>query len=85
MATFQEMVESLYNLTGDELRALAWEALLISDGPDAVHEPNENGQVRVYVVDVVTATKETRGFELIGRNGWETATNTMPDTPIKER
>lgn len=50
---FQEMIESLYNLTGDELRALAWEALLISDGPDKTAEnaPSDDGPVRVEVVD----------------------------------
>jgi len=35
-----EMVESLYNLDREELRRLAWEALLIADGPDRV-KPEE--------------------------------------------
>jgi hypothetical protein len=88
--TFQEMIESLYNLTGDELRALAWEALLISDGPDAVHKPNEDGQVRVdtvdgILVDEVAGPVERRGFVITAKDGWETGINTMPDTPIKEK
>jgi len=32
----QDMLETLYNLEPWELRRLAWEALLISDGPDKV-------------------------------------------------
>jgi len=82
---FQEMIESLYNLSGDELRALAWEALLISDGPDAVHKPSENSQFDVECVDdfFVDPISERAGFTVVGKTGWQTATNTMPDTPIK--
>lgn len=36
MMTMDEMVESLYDLDANELRRLALEALLISDGPDKV-------------------------------------------------
>jgi hypothetical protein len=32
--TLQEVMEGLYDLKQDELRKLAYEALLISDGPD---------------------------------------------------
>lgn len=88
---FQEMIESLYNLTGDELRALAWEALLISDGPDKTAEnaPSDDGPVRVevvdgFVVDEVAGPLERQGFAITARNGWTTGINTMPDTPIKE-
>lgn len=34
--TLSEMQESLYDLDRVELRRLAWEALLISDGPDRI-------------------------------------------------
>lgn len=33
-----EIREMLYNLGRSELRALAWEALLMSDGPDKIGE-----------------------------------------------
>jgi hypothetical protein len=36
--TFDEAVEGLYDLSPDELRRLALECLLISDGPDKVEE-----------------------------------------------
>lgn len=32
--SFDEIIESLYNFNQADLRRLAWEALLISDGPD---------------------------------------------------
>lgn len=32
--SFDEIVESLYNFNQADLRRIAWEALLISDGPD---------------------------------------------------
>jgi hypothetical protein len=90
--TFQEMIESLYNLTGDELRALAWEALLISDGPDRVPDemPSEDGPILVetidgLLVDEVAGPVERRGFAITAKDGWETGINTMPDTPIKEK
>lgn len=38
MATLDELVEQLYDLTPAELRRLAHEALLISDGPDKVQQ-----------------------------------------------
>jgi hypothetical protein len=31
-----EIIEQLYNLDGKDLRRVAWEALLMSDGPDSV-------------------------------------------------
>jgi hypothetical protein len=31
-----ELIEKLYSLDRKELRRLAWEALLISDGPDKI-------------------------------------------------
>jgi hypothetical protein len=81
--SFQEMIESLYNLTGDELRALAWEALLISDGPDAVHKSTSDSQINVEVVDTIQADfTESHGFTITGHEGWETPINTMPDTPL---
>jgi len=89
---FQEAIESLYDMTGDELRALAWEALLISNGPDcipALWTASENAPVLVEVVDGVVIDEvagplERQGLVITGRNGWETGINTMPDTPIKE-
>lgn len=43
-----DMIDSLYNLTAAELRLLAWEALLISDGPDrVVDETSNNSGVHV--------------------------------------
>lgn len=34
--TLQEMIEHLYDLEPEELRVLALECLLISDGPDKI-------------------------------------------------
>jgi len=38
---YEEIVESLYDLSKDELRRLALECLLITDGPGKVEEPME--------------------------------------------
>jgi len=35
-SSLEEMVEQLYDLSRADLRSLAWEALLISDGPDKI-------------------------------------------------
>lgn len=53
--SLDEMVENLHNLSRSELRRLAAEALLISDGPDAPHEIFEQdpgSAVEVYLVGV---------------------------------
>jgi hypothetical protein len=86
---FQEMIELLYELEGNELRALAWEALLISDGPDAVHKPDETYAIRVHVqqnlyIGSDGEPREKTGFIVTAVNGWQTGINTMPDTPVKE-
>jgi len=39
--SLEEMVEGLYDLTPTELRWLALEALLISDGPNKVKDSKE--------------------------------------------
>jgi hypothetical protein len=39
--TYDEIVEHLYDLTHQELRALALECLLISDGPDRTEEADK--------------------------------------------
>jgi hypothetical protein len=82
------MIESLYNLDGDELRALAWKSLLISDGPDAVHVAQQHSPIRVEVMDSYAVTEtgkaqEQCGFAITAKNGWETGINTMTDTPIR--
>jgi len=46
-----ELVDQLYDLSRDELRILAWEALLISDGPDHISGEIE-GPVRVGRVSI---------------------------------
>jgi hypothetical protein len=89
MATFQEMIESLYDLGGNELRALAWEALLISDGPEAVYKADETYSIRVHVqqnlyIGSDGELEEKTGFIITAKNGWETGIDTMPDTPVKE-
>jgi hypothetical protein len=46
---FDLYLEDLYDLTSDELRRLAWEALLISDGPNQI-EGDANGPVHVSFI-----------------------------------
>jgi hypothetical protein len=82
--TLQEAVEGLYDLSGDELRHLAWEALLISDGPDCTPEnmPTENSS---FVVRQQQAWQQSgeqlAGFQILGKDSWETATETVEVTP----
>jgi hypothetical protein len=42
-ADLDGMVEQLYDLGRPELRRLAWEALLIADGPDHIDGPSSTG------------------------------------------
>jgi hypothetical protein len=56
------MVEQLYNLDRGELRRLAYEALLISDGPDRVDGDVEDD----LVVPIVVEMKDmTEGWNMI--------------------
>jgi hypothetical protein len=41
--TLEELIESLYDLSQDELRRLALECLLISDGPDSPYKGRGEG------------------------------------------
>lgn len=47
MASLDSLTEQLYDLDRAELRRLAWEALLISDGPDSPYKEEEGGSVKV--------------------------------------
>jgi hypothetical protein len=38
-----ELIEQLYDLDRAELRRVAWEALLIADGPDHIEGPSSTG------------------------------------------
>jgi hypothetical protein len=75
--TLEVMQENLYRLDREELRRLAWEALLISDGPDKVPEPNKGraGTDSAFSVGRAfrfAAAPVYRGFHLYGKNGWTT-------------
>jgi hypothetical protein len=43
------VLEELYSLSRAELRRVAWEALLMSDGPDQIGIGEPGGTVSVYV------------------------------------
>jgi hypothetical protein len=58
-------LDLLYDLDRDELRRLAWEALLISDGPDRIVGVAE-GSVQVSLV---------RNSDLYVRDWWFTVSN----------
>jgi hypothetical protein len=63
----------LYDLDKEELRRVAWEALLVSDGPDRqfANEHEQAGQVSQFEVDI--AVKGTVAcFWLVGKRGWTT-------------
>jgi hypothetical protein len=69
----QEMMESLYNLDKEELRRLAWEALLISDGPDKrAQDDGRESHFTVVVVPPVGEAPGKWGFVIRGRRSWET-------------
>lgn len=51
----EELMENLYNLDRTELRRLAYEALLISDGPDKIEGSAEDATVQVEF-DVIRST-----------------------------
>lgn len=48
MQHIEDFIESLYNLDRTDLRRLAWEALLISDGPDGI-DGDVEGSIEVIV------------------------------------
>jgi hypothetical protein len=60
----QEMIEHLYDLDREELRRLAWEALLISDGPD--HIDGAPG----FTFSIETWDKKPQ-FKITNNGGWE--------------
>ncbi len=67
----QECMERLYQLDADQLRRLAWEALLISDGPDKSTDLDEMPkEVRPFLIGVKLT--EYVGFDIRGRGGWGT-------------
>lgn len=47
----QDMLNLLYNLSPNELRALAWEALLMSDGPDKISADEVHNNIHVSLTD----------------------------------
>jgi hypothetical protein len=59
--TYDDMVEGLYDLTCEELRALALECLLITDGPDKVNcdEQRSEHNIVFTVHDDSGAVQET--------------------------
>src|SRR3954463_1471829 len=54
---YDEIVESLYDLTPDELRQVAYEALLITDGPAYVdtddNRPTDSGRMALSHLSLV--------------------------------
>jgi hypothetical protein len=58
----------LYDLSREELRRVAWEALLVSDGPDSPLLEED------FSVSFVVARKDTQwqGFDIRGTRGWTT-------------
>lgn len=58
--TVEELLEQLYNLDRTDLRRVAWEALLMSDGPDKVSNEPVRNEIQVSV-----GTRETIGVFMI--------------------
>lgn len=54
MVSIDEFIEHLYDLDPAELRRLAYEALLISDGPDHIEgvEPNAEARCALRILDL---------------------------------
>ena len=66
----EDTIVHLYDLQHEELRRLAWEALLIADGPDStfsLESPNKYSKF-----DVIRWLEPgTPGFLITGKNGWQ--------------
>jgi hypothetical protein len=60
---WDEVVESLYNFSRPELQRLAWEALLISDGPDRIASKPDEPKSTVWVQAYETSEGRD-GFEI---------------------
>jgi hypothetical protein len=61
----------LYDLDKEELRRVAWEALLVSDGPDRqfANDHEQAGQVSQFEV---YEPPDQAGFVILGKRGWTT-------------
>lgn len=81
----EELLEHLYDLDRYELRRLAWEALLISDGPDSpfTDTTTEPETVRVYTAHTTTPEwwRECRNFSIFGDLDSQTKLNQTANRP----
>jgi hypothetical protein len=68
----QECMESLYQLNRTDLRRLAWEALLISDGPDKSQDLQERPEEDEPFKVIKVQTPASEAFFIKGKNGWTT-------------
>lgn len=79
--TLDEMLEDLYNLDRYELRRLAYEALLISDGPDRIEDTDDTAADTTMHVELLDLDHEgpnvMPNFEI-----WQIEPNT-PNTPTE--
>lgn len=58
-----EILELLYNLDRDSLRAVIWEALLMSDGPDKI-DGDVNSTIDVSFTESWTRSGKIKGFDV---------------------
>jgi hypothetical protein len=71
--SFKVMKDLLYNLSQEELRRIAWECLLIADGPDKVVGELDMGlESDFHVRYEYYKSNNVARFVLDGKKGWTT-------------
>lgn len=65
-----EIIEQLYNLDRLDLRRVAWEALLISDGPDHIEGTIEHSKIEV---STEKSSPRFNVFIIYEREQWSTS------------